>query len=1315
MAQIYLSADAVDVIEGFVNAPEAVFSQAMLRRADALIDQSELDPRAVPGGVACTVYDQGAAFEASITVDEGEFRTHMACSCGAQGPCPHVAALALWLQSDPDKLYSFEEPGGDEGTLARPAAPLSELLGASSAEYTPAAPIPQEQTASAVAARLHAGMTVEEVRAWAREAQLASSVEQPLRALVSDLHVSAVTRYTTWGDRRTVAELLAVTSQDTTYVRELQGELLQWLRSTAMSILGPRDAEVARALRRQVPADPVAAAAFMSLESLRRKVRATVPRLGVKGPTGRLRFDPPSQSLCYEHGREAGCVSIGAAGTLRFADSPEGLRLEVSCPCSSVQHGCAVRLALLESALDLLGLPERANEAAPLVRMLTAPAWGRTLLALDMLLSGAASEEDRVIAFRVGQSYSGPTIVPCTCKPKKKGGYTLRKLAQGELDALVLTRAEQHAVDLLCPEGDLRGEVSRASTHRAMALLEGHPRVFLDVQGSPQLRVVRTDAVLHAERDEAGAVLLGVRIGSTHLTLAQAESVLDRNAAELVARVDTVAGTLSVIRVPRLLAQAVETLSSNGGALPPEAAGELLDRLPHLSAAMAVAVAPSLRGTEVESHAAPHVRLTLHGDGALGVEVRVRPLPDARALLPGVGAAEVYVHRAEGTVCAVRDLAAESHASTELMARLALPPDPPEPWSWTLDATAGLDALSALGALGDAVEVLWTDERRAVIVPATPQGLKLRVTKDRQWFQLGGQVTTTLGAVPLGELLAAVRDQQRYVRLGPQQWVRIEDALREQLGAAAQLGTGDGARLPALAAPMIEGLAAQGASVDADGAFTDLLERLRAAERFEPQLPAGLAAELRPYQAEGIRWALRLARWAPGACLADDMGLGKTVQALGVLLDRQRLGPALVIAPTSVGFNWLREAARFAPGLRVAPLRGRADLDHLEDIGQGSAPGVVVTSYDLAVRYGDVLSAIRWATVVLDEAQAIKNPATQRAKAVFDLASEFTLALSGTPIENHTGELWSLFQAIGPGLLGSQADFAKRFQVPVERHKDPRVRRALARLVRPFTLRRLKSEVAQELPPRTEVRLDVDLSLGERRLYDELRASALAALAVPTTEPGQRRFQILAALTRLRQLACHPRLWDPASTVGSAKLEVLRELVAELRDNGHRALIFSQFTSLLALVREALASDGVRMRYLDGSTPAARRREEVDAFQAGGADVFLLSLKAGGSGLNLTAADYVIHLDPWWNPAVEDQATDRAHRIGQDRPVTVYRLVARGTVEDGIIALHSDKRELVAAVLDGTGSATALSADELLALIAGGGDADDGLADEAGM
>jgi len=316
-----------------------------------------------------------------------------------------------------------------------------------------------------------------------------------------------------------------------------------------------------------------------------------------------------------------------------------------------------------------------------------------------------------------------------------------------------------------------------------------------------------------------------------------------------------------------------------------------------------------------------------------------------------------------------------------------------------------------------------------------------------------------------------------------------------------------------------------------------------------------------------------------------------------------------------------------------------------------------------------------------------------------NLNGNMRLITTGTPIENHLGELWTLFNFINPGLLGSQGRFNARFAIPLE-HRDGReARKRLKKLVQPFILRRTKAQVLEELPPRTEVVLQVELGPEETAFYEALRRQALERLELDDSPAGQKHLKILAEIMRLRRACCHPRLVMPATDLAGAKLELFGEVVAELLENRHKALVFSQFVGHLQILREYLDARNLKYRYLDGSTPPKERKREVDAFQAGSGDLFLISLKAGGLGLNLTAADYVIHMDPWWNPAVEDQASDRAHRIGQLRPVTVYRLVTRNTIEEKILKLHQEKRDLASSLLDGSDMVGRMSADELLKLV----------------
>ncbi len=452
-------------------------------------------------------------------------------------------------------------------------------------------------------------------------------------------------------------------------------------------------------------------------------------------------------------------------------------------------------------------------------------------------------------------------------------------------------------------------------------------------------------------------------------------------------------------------------------------------------------------------------------------------------------------------------------------------------------------------------------------------------------------------------------------------------------------------------------------------------------------LPAEFRGALRPYQEQGLNWLQFLAGAGMGGVLADDMGLGKTVQTLAHLgiekaegrLDR----PALIVCPTSLVANWAQEAERFAPTLRVLVLHGPERKQHFAGIAEHE---VVITSYKLISRDETILSAQEWHVVVLDEAQTIKNPLAETTRLACSLKARHRLCLSGTPLENHLGELWSLFNFLSPGFLGSAKSFRKRYRLPIEKHGDESRRGLLAKRVRPFLLRRTKEDVAPDLPPKTEMLEPVELEAAQRAIYDSIRLAMHARVRQAIAERGLARsgIIILDALLKMRQACCDPRLLKMPATrrakAGSAKLERLMELLTTLLDEGRRVLVFSQFTSMLSLIIPRMDAVDIPFALLTGDT--VDRQTPIRRFQSGEVPVFLLSLKAGGTGLNLTAADTVIHYDPWWNPSVENQATDRAHRIGQDKPVFVYRLVATDTIEQKMELLKARKRALVAGILE---------------------------------
>ena len=589
--------------------------------------------------------------------------------------------------------------------------------------------------------------------------------------------------------------------------------------------------------------------------------------------------------------------------------------------------------------------------------------------------------------------------------------------------------------------------------------------------------------------------------------------------------------------------------------------------------------------------------------------------------------------------------------------RILLEGLPRLPEGWRVDTSAKLSRFKVRGRLSS-----------RVTVPSGVDWLDLKVE-----FYYGDTV------VQGKDVLKSWRKGERFHRLDdgtlvhlPEEWLKRHGVVHEELEAIRESNEG---RIPHYAAPMLEELLGE---VDGDiSAWEARLEELEDASRVpDRKRPEGLQADLREYQDAGFRWLSWLRDRGFGGVLADDMGLGKTVQALTLLLSEHLNDgpPSLVVAPTSVIYAWKEESERFTPALNVCVYHG----SNRPPVPPEDAD-VVVTSYGLLRHAADAFDR-PWRVMILDEAQRIKNPQSHVARVARRLNAQYRYALTGTPLENRLLELWSIFECLMPGFFGPRQAFRRRYAVPIERDRDEQALHRLQRRIRPFILRRLKSEVAQELPPRQEQILYCELGPAQRRLYERVRTTYRHAVLqqVSETSTGRSTLPVLEALMRLRQACCDPALLpfpEAEEVQESAKLDLLVETLDKTIPAGHRTLVFSQWTSLLKRVIPRLNNRKWDFLYLDGRT--TKRHELVKAWNLpDGPPVFLISLRAGGTGLNLTGADHVIHLDPWWNPAVEDQATDRAHRIGQTRPVVAYRFVARDTVEEKVIALQERKRAL---------------------------------------
>lgn len=954
-----------------------------------------------------------------------------------------------------------------------------------------------------------------------------------------------------------------------------------------------------------------------------------------------------------------------------------------------VAEQCTVLVQRLEAQkLDAPSKSKRTSTALIDVMQPT-EAWKRTLDALRQVAQEIGPQTGERIVWRIEDDAGQFSVKPLLQKRSKRGGWT----AGRELSA---TRILNKHSDCLLEQdrSALRTLVQGLDAYRVgdettLAELVGHPYVFWEEQPDMKVEV------------DKGAPELRVLQKGDHIVI-DIQPVLPYFSADV--------GVLSEgshrVRVYRLseAQKSIAQVLGKGFRVPSTALGDISVTVEALSPVIGVQseFGGNFAGAKpVDTDSKLHLFILPHNSG-LKFETRIMPLGEEGPLLrPGQGGRTVVAETKDGRLQTERDFSLEMTGYNLLMTRCSnLKKHSMGGYDFSVeDPVDCLEILDVLAQSEDLDITFHWPEGKSMSVSKAAEPAEFQVKKSNDWFAVEATLKVDEDTIlDAQQLLEAYRDGHgRFLSLGHGRFVALTEKIKKQLERLSDLATdnGDELALHPLAAMACFGTDSQG--VKGDKNWTQLRETVSEAMESVPKLPSTLQANLRDYQQVGFQWMTRLASAGMGACLADDMGLGKTLQALATILTRAKNGPTMVVAPTSVCPNWVDEARRFAPSLKPM-LYSEGDRESM--IVEAGPFDVVIVSYGLMTRETERFASRTWQTLVLDEAQAIKNYQTKRFQAVTEIPAEFRLATTGTPIENNLDELWTLFHFLNPGLLGTRDIFSKRFSTPIENGSDPRARARLRDTVRPFILRRLKSEVLHELPPRTEITLRVEMEEEEKALYESLRRKA--AERFEDDKEKKDTLAVLAELMKLRRLCCHPDLVVPNADVEASKLEAFKELVKELLENGHKALVFSQFVDVLGIMRDELDRMGVSYQYLDGGTSSKERSKRVAAFQAGEGDLFLISLKAGGTGLNLTAADFVIHYDPWWNPAVEDQASDRAYRMGQTRPVTVYRLVAKGTIEEKIVELHRNKRDLASSLLEGTDTETRLDSEQLVALLRSG-------------
>ena len=834
------------------------------------------------------------------------------------------------------------------------------------------------------------------------------------------------------------------------------------------------------------------------------------------------------------------------------------------------------------------------------------------------------------------------------------------------------------------------GDIYELGGPKALSLLAGYPFVYME--RNPDIPIVITKEELQLVVTQLKD---GYQVSSNVKQLGSSNTILNKENDQLYRIVELTSEQRAILE-----------LFKQSSRFPLKAKDQLADVLGKLGRNVTIhsdLVRNKENLKQIKGDSLITVQLLPVGDG-IKVELFVKPFieqpPYCKA---GEGVGSVIGTMKGERVQAVRNLKKEKEnyvIVNQLLQRVSgdfMATDT----AYFADYYQCLDLIEELRELSDVSRTEWPEGAKLSIkgIADFPQ-LKLSMKGVGYWFEIDGELEIEDGVrMKISELLRKTRESRgRFIALNDSDFIALSNQLRRKLQELDSILLNDKSlKVSSFNATLLADMEQQGILLKKDHKFKELQQKIEQAENVRFIVPATLQAELRDYQMDGFRWLSRLAYWGAGACLADDMGLGKTIQAIALMLSRGKKGASLVVAPASVLLNWQSEINRFAPSLTCRVLHDSCG-DREQMIQETGDYDILLTTYGLLNAEVVLLSKKQWNVILLDEAHTIKNKDTKMSKAAMQLNGEFRLLLTGTPIQNHLSEIWNLFQFANPGLLGTFPHFNEKFILPIEKNGDKQRQKQLKRVLQPFLLRRTKNEVLDELPQKTEIVQKVELSSEEMALYENLRQQAVANIE----ESSLGAMQALAEITRLRQAACHPALINDKLKIGSSKTKVFMDLVDELIGNQHRALVFSQFTSHLALIRKELDLQGISYLYLDGTMSVNEREKQVSRFQQGEGHLFLISLKAGGTGLNLTAADYVIHLDPWWNPAVEDQASDRVYRIGQTRPVTIYRLIASNTIEEKIVTLHQSKKSLADSLLDGSNMAHKLTKEEMLELLRGG-------------
>jgi len=1136
---------------------------------------------------------------------------------------------------------------------------------------------------------LYPTIALSELEAWARENGVEYALSYPAKMLLvptSKIHTNWLWVYKQNNTSireiitRPTAHTLEESSAETAPL-EFQQAAIKYLETMVQNVAQAIEDEE-KLLQNSPPTNPILQKIWTNAlhyrSTLRRKVS---PRSKKDRRTQKLWLDSKNSQLQYKEETIAWC---GGGNWAELVVHLDGRQHMVSCKCLNGKRGvCRLGLSALDQTIEMLTDSSQTQVHERLIKNIGTPKWEKDLQLIDeVFTTEPISRPGEHLGWRIKETKQGLDIEAVWCI-QTSNGWKHRKADVESILKSVSHQSEPSDLHLL----QLSKSNCPSLVTTMLHILQKHPRVFVGSR-SADIGILQESQFSLSFTQNSTGIEWSIMMEEEEILASEILNFLSAKNSALWFKFGD--NKFSYAEINHKLHLLIQNIAKVSKIIPSEGIASIYQRLPNLENILPVQLSESLRGKVLFADSRPIIRVSNGGHNNLRLDLKVRPISNKTYSIAN-GPEIIYIFNQEKQEfghCS-RDLEAEKSHASSLLQMLGLEPN--ADYQWTLSKPANIFRL--LSQLKDLPEAHHNRIEWLSTIPTIQhvgiEDLRVDIFNNEQKLELEGAIETVDEILDLWEVLPAIRENNPYMLVKGHVWYSITDDFRKRLRTLADV------------------ISPEEQKLCVNNSHVVTLNNILTHEGFEPPIVlrekmrsiqsiilqnSVFAYTLRPYQIDGVKWMLNLKQWTTGCILADEMGLGKTVQVIKFLHEIQsdNQNKVLIVAPKSTSGHWLSELNKCLSDWNIYHYHGPDRHGALNTLFPKQC---LVMTYDIMVRDIESLLEHHYSTIIFDEAQYLKNPQASRALSAKLLTADFRIALTGTPIENSLLDLWSIFAVVSPKHLGSWSQFKKRFVHPIETGQTQRLK-DLQKLIDPLLLRRKKETVAFDLPAKIELNELVPLSTFERDMYEQLKKQAKQIIA---ENPQQAKFLVLSLLTKLRQVCCHRKLVLDSASNHSSKLNRALEIVQNLRHDKRKVLIFSQFVQLLQLFKSMLEAENIDLCYLDGSTQSQQRQQEIDRFQKSDVPVFLISLKAGGSGINLTSATEVIHLDPWWNPAVEDQASDRAHRIGQTQTVTVIRLVAEDSIETQIIRLQSEKRKIAQDLL--SDSISKLSLQEINELL----------------